>query len=159
MKKTAEVIRDFTIWNTYLYLVRKLSLAAWTFKQQPFHFELLNSETPVNWKKAKHFYTHCILHFSLHELYNIRYFKILPRQYMYFVRLHFSDFNKVNFLNKILNFKLSTQTKTMNIIWLFQVKSSSLINVFFTYQYISWLLCCLISEPVANYNPNMMLPL
>ena len=94
MKKTAEVIRDFTIWNTYLYLVRKLSLAAWTFKQQPFHFELLNSETPVNWKKAKHFYTHCILHFSLHELYNIQYFKILARQYMYFVRLHFSK--KVN---------------------------------------------------------------
>ena len=50
---------DFTIWNTYLYhLVRKLSLAAWTFKQQPFHFELLNSETPADWKKAKDSYIH-----------------------------------------------------------------------------------------------------
>ena len=28
----------------------------------------------------------------------------------------------------------------------------------FTYQYISWLLCCLISEPVANYHRNMTLP-
>ena len=30
-----------------LYLERKLSLAAWIFKQQPFHFELLSNETPA----------------------------------------------------------------------------------------------------------------
>lgn len=56
-KNTAVLITDSTNWNTYLqynyHLVRKLSLAAWTFKQQPFHFELLNSETPADWKKKQ----------------------------------------------------------------------------------------------------------
>lgn len=75
-KKTAVLITDSTNWNTYLqynyHLVRKLSLAAWTFKQQPFHFELLNSETPADWKKkAKDSYIQSIPYFSLHKLHYI----------------------------------------------------------------------------------------